>query len=428
MVREGTIPVVYVAMCADLLHHGHLNVLETAATYGEVTVGVLTDKAIATYKQPPMLPFDERMRIVRALSVVDVVVGQHTLDYTTNVVELKPAYVVHGGPVQEQVRSKLIAALDSYGGKLLEIPYTDGISSTQLRDGVNAHGVTPAHRAAKLRRLINLKPMVRVMEAHNGLSGRIADTLRYDTGSEIREFDALWESSFTDSASKGQPDTEVVDFTSRVQTINQILEVTTKPLIVDGDTGGQVDHCCSMVRTLERLGVSAVIIEDKECPKRNSLLDGAVHKQATIRDFCIKMWESKRAQVTKEFMVVARIESLITGAGMEDALNRAFEYGEAGADAIMIHSKKDTPDEVLEFCKRYRWGLPIVVVPTTYAKVTEGELIEAGVSMVIYANQLLRASYRAMKYVAGAILRGERAADAHGHCAPLEDIFKAVQP
>lgn len=421
---------VYVAMCADLLHHGHLNVIGMARTYGTVVVGLLTDKAIASYKSPPMLAFEERKRIVESIKGVDRVVAQETLDYTANLCELKPAYVVHGGRVQEGARRGVIEALRAWKGKLIEIPYTKGISSTKLRDGVRAHGITPADRKSKLRRLIELKPIVRVMEAHNGLSGRMVESMRHDVGGDIREFDAIWESSLTDSASKGKPDTELVDFTSRLQTVEQILEVTTKPLIVDGDTGGHVDHFVFAVKTLERLGVSAVIIEDKKFPKQNSLLNKATHEQESATEFRGKIWSGKRAQVTDEFMIIARIESLIVGETMGHAISRAEHYTDEGADGIMIHSKAKEPTEILEFCKQYRergMKAPLIVVPTTYNTVTEKELIDAGVSVVIYANHLLRSSYLAMRNVAKRILDEGRASAAESFCIPVSELFEVVK-
>ena len=422
--------VVYVPMCADLIHHGHINVIEKAQEYGKVVVGLLTDEAIASYKSPPMIPYEHRERIIMNIRGVDSIVSQSTLDYVPNLRNLRPDFVVHGGRVQEGAREGAIEALKEWGGKLVEIPYTKGISSTQLRDEVNKGGIMPADRESKLRRLIELKPIVRVMEAHNGLSGRIVDSTRFEIGGEVREFDAIWESSLTDSASKGKPDTELVDLTSRLQTIEQILEVTTKPLIVDGDTGGHIDHFTFTVKTLERLGVSAIIIEDKVFPKRNSLLVDATHVQESPEAFCKKIKAGKSAQVTDEFMIVARIESLILGLSIDDALSRAELYINAGADGILIHSKMKSPVEVLEFCRQYReksLHTPLFVVPTTYNSILETELIEAGVSVVIYANHLLRSSYLAMKHVAMVILDKQRSAAVEFCCLPVAELFEVVK-
>ncbi len=424
---------VYVAMCADPLHHGHINVIEYARHVhrsGQVVIGLLTDKAIASYKQPPVIKYEDRLRVVKSLEGLYGIVAQDTLDYVPNLKKYKPRYVVHGGRVQESVRDGIIEALRSWGGELIEIAYTEGISSTKMRDAIASNGVMPEDREKKLRRLISLKPIVRVMEAHNGLSGLIVGQMRYDDGGKVKEFDAIWESSLTDSASKGKPDTELVDFTSRLQTVEQILEVTTKPLIVDGNTGGHQDHFAYAVRTLERLGVSAVIIEDKIFPKQNSLLDEGIHAQVSKELFSLKIKAGKNAQVTNEFMVIARIESLIAGETLENAIVRAEAYIEAGADGIMIHSKKKDPAEILEFCQEYhKRGMkaPLVVVPTTYNTITESELIDAGVSVVIYANHLLRSSYLAMRNVARRVLEAGQASVAEPFCIPIPELFRAVK-
>ena len=374
-------------MAADYLHVGHVNIINEAAKYGEIIVGLLTDEAIASYKRVPVSTYEQRKKVVESLKGVSKVVPQYTLDYVANLRELKPDYVVHGDDwktnPQRHTRQRVIDALKEWGGELIEPAYTRGISSTLLIEDQKRVGVTPDHRRKMLKKLIDLKPIVRVIEAHSGLSALVAENTKF----EGREFDAIWESSFTDSASKGKPDIELVDFTSRTQTINEILEVTTKPLIVDGDTGGLAEHFVYMVKTLERLGVSAVIIEDKTFPKRNSLLEDAVHIQDTVEGFCHKIKAGKRARVTGDFMVIARIESLIAGKSVEDALSRAEAYVEAGADSIMIHSKDVSADKILAFCREYRnlkRIVPLVAVPTTYNAITEEELIEAGVSIVIY--------------------------------------------
>jgi len=422
--------VVYVPMCGDLIHHGHINVIEKALEYGTVIVGVLTDEAIAGYKSPPLLTYEHRVHIMKSIKGVSRVIPQTTLDYVPNLCLLHPDYVIHGGKVQASVRVGAIDALNEWGGKLIEIPYTKGISSTILRDAIAKEGITPSDRASKLRRLIELKTIVRVLEAHNGLSGLIVEKTRLVIGGETREFDAIWESSLTDSASKGKPDTEVVDFTSRVQTIEQILEVTTKPLIVDGDTGGPENHFVFMVKTLERLGVSAVIIEDKIFPKQNSLLEKVIQIQEKPEIFCRKIEAGKGAQITDDFMIIARVESLIAGKTVADALKRAKMYIDSGADGIMIHSKKKDPKEILEFCKRYQKfknRIPLVAVPTTYNSITEDELKSAGVSIVIYANHLLRSGYVAMKEVAKIILSKRRAEEAEASCFPVKSIFEIVK-
>ena len=436
---------VYVAMSADIIHPGHLNIIKEAAKLGDVTVGVLTDAAIASYKRLPYMNYEQRAAVVRALKGVTEVIPQNELNYIPNLLKLKPDFVVHGTDWREGVQAKtrqgVIDTLAQWGGKLVEPEYTPGISSTQLNKAIREVGTTPDIRRRRLRRLLNAKPIVRVMEAHSGLSGLIVENTsamvpkdRADpNGAQVKhEFDAMWLSSLTDSTLKGKPDNESVDITSRLRTVNDILEVTTKPIIYDGDSGGLPEHFTFLVRSLERLGVSAVVIEDKVGLKQNSLFEtGNVQKQASIEDQCHKIKVGKQAQITDDFMIFARCESLITGAGEDDAINRCRAYIEAGADGIMIHSKAKTPDEIKSFVKRFRAEVsadkPIVVVPSTYSQITEAELAAIGVNIVIYANQLLRAAYPAMKKCAERILECERAQEASAElCMPIKEIISLI--
>ena len=436
---------VYVAMSADIIHPGHLNIIKEAAKLGDVTVGVLTDAAIASYKRLPYMNYEQRSAVVRALKGVTEVIPQEQLDYIPNLLKLKPDYVVHGTDwregVQAKTRQRVIDTLATWGGKLVEPEYTEGISSTQLNKAIREVGTTPDIRRRRLRRLLNAKPIVRVMEAHSGLSGLIVENTSVmvpkdpadPNGAKVRhEFDAMWLSSLTDSTLKGKPDNESVDITSRLRTVNDILEVTTRPIIYDGDSGGLPEHFVFLVRSLERLGVSAVIIEDKVGLKQNSLFEtGNVQKQADIDDQCHKIKVGKQAQITDDFMIFARCESLITGAGEDDAIIRCRAYCDAGADGIMIHSKAKTPDEITSFVRRFRAEVsadkPIVVVPSTYSQVTESELISIGVNIVIYANQLLRAAYPAMKRCAERILECERAQEASAElCMPIKEIISLI--
>jgi len=413
---------IYVGMSGDYIHHGHINIIQRATKYGEVIVGLLTDKAIVSYKRIPLMSYKQRKRVIENIKGVSQVVPQFTLDYVSNLRKYKPDYIIHGDDwktgVQKETRERVIEVLKEWGGKLIEVPYTKEISSTSLMDYKRRGGITPQCRRKLLRRLLELKSIVRVMEAHSGLSALVVENTK---------FDAIWESSFTDSTSKGKPDIELVDFTSRVRTINEILEVTTKPLIVDGDTGGPIDHFVYMVKTLERLGISAVIIEDKVFPKQNSLLEEARHIQEDIDKFCCKIRAGKQARITQDFMIFARIESLIAGKSVEDALIRAGAYIEAGADGIMIHSKDESPDKILEFCRKYRKfenKVPLIVAPTTYCIVTEEELKVVGISIVIYANHLLRGGYKAMLNVAKKILKNRRAYEAEVECYSIKELFK----
>lgn len=425
---------VYVGMCADFIHHGHINIIERARSLGKVIIGLLTDEAIASYKRVPFLDYEQRKRIIENIRGVEQVIPQHVLDYVPNLLEVKPDYVVHGDDwrtgIQAETRERVIATLGEWGGKVIEIEYTDGISSTSLVDRLSAIGVTPERRRGMLRRLLEIKPLVRIMEAYNGLTGLIVENTKVTKDGVISQFDGMWEGSLTDSTSKGKPDIMAVDLTSRLNTIEQILEVTTKPMIVDGDTGGLMEHFIFTVRSLERLGVSAVIIEDKVGPKRNSLLGITTEQvQDSVTDFAQKITVGKRAQVTDDFMIIARIESLILGAGMDDALVRAGAYVRAGADGIMIHSKSQTPNEILAFCYRYKqfdYRVPLVVVPSTYSRVTEDELVGAGVRVVIYANQLLRSAYPAMLKTAVLILESGRAYEVEEYCMTIKDLIELV--
>jgi len=425
---------VYVAMSADLIHPGHLNIINEARKYGDVILGLLTDRAIASYKRLPFLTFEQRKVIVENIKGVSRVVPQSTLDYVPNLRKIKPDYVVHGDDwqtgVQRETRQRVIDALKEWGGELIEPKYTPGISSTQLNVAVKEIGTTPGIRLKRLRRLLASKELVTILEAHNGLTGLIVENTQIKRNGSLREFDGMWLSSLTDSTAKGKPDIGCVDLTSRVNTLKDILEVTTKPIIYDGDSGGLAEHFEFMVRTLEREGVSAVIIEDKIGLKKNSLFGTDVEQtQDTIENFSQKISRGKQAQVTDDFMIIARIESLILKSGMENALKRAKAYINSGADGIMIHSKEKTPDEILTFCKKYHrfvQKVPLVVVPSTYDSITETELKHAGVRIVIYANQLLRSAYPAMVKTAETILENQRAVECSKICMPIKKILTLI--
>lgn len=419
---------VYIGMSADLIHPGHMNILKEAAKYGEVIVGLLTDKAIASYKRLPALTYDQRKEIISNIKHVFTVVPQDTLDYTKNLKTYKPDYVVHGDDwkqgIQKEVRQKVIDTLSSWGGELIEVPYTKGISSTQLHNSLKEIGTTPEIRQKKLRRLIENKPIVRILEAHNGLTGIIAENVSY----ENNEFDGIWMSSLTDSTAKGKPDIELID---RYGTLNDVLEVTTKPIILDGDTGGKPEHFAFTVKTLERLGVSAVIIEDKVGLKKNSLFGTDVKQtQDSIEGFCKKIKVGKSSLVRNDFMIISRIESLILKAGLEDALKRAKAYIDAGVDGVMIHSKEEDPTEIFNFCDAYSKfdkKVPLVVVPSSYNSVTEDILIEKGANIVIYANHLLRSAYPAMVKTAESILKNKRSKEASdNYCMSIKEILNLI--
>lgn len=425
---------VYVAMSADIIHHGHLNILNKARELGEVIVGLHTDEVITEYWRKPILKYNERKTIVENIKGVSQVVPQDTLDQIPNLLRYKPKYVVHGDDwkkgIQRNLRERVIDTLKEWDGQLIEIPYTEGVSISKLEDTLNSIGTTPEERLKRLKNDIYEKPVVRVLEAHNGLTGLIAEKTKVEQDGKIKEFDAMWVSSLCDSTAKGKPDIELVDLTSRLNTINDILEVTTKPIIVDGDTGGLTEHFVFTVKTLERLGVSAIIIEDKVGLKKNSLFGTDVaQSQDSIEHFCEKISQGKQARVTDDFMIIARIESLILKAGMDDAINRAKAYIEAGADGIMIHSKEKDGSEIKEFCRIYNElenRVPLVVVPTTYGHIKEREFYDMGVNVVIYANHLIRSAYPAMRKTAETILSNERCLEANEICMPIKEILTLI--
>jgi phosphoenolpyruvate phosphomutase / 2-hydroxyethylphosphonate cytidylyltransferase len=427
--------VVYMGMSADLVHPGHLNIIKKGRELGRVIIGLLTDEAIASYKRVPYLAFEQRKIIMENIAGVSEVVAQETLDYTFNLQQIKPDYVVHGDDwktgVQQSTRQKVIETLSQWGGKLVEVPYTGGISSTSIQKALKETGTTPENRLKRLKRILAVKPCMRVLEAHNGLSGLIVEnTLFTDENGTTNEFDAMWISSLTDSMAKGKPDIEAVDITSRLQTLNDMLEVTTKPVIFDGDTGGKTEHFVFTVRSLERLGISAIVIEDKTGLKRNSLIEEqSSQEQESIEAFCEKIQAGKKSCVTGDFMIIARIESLILGKKMEDALARADAYIKAGVDGIMIHSKSHDGKEILDFARQFKLfknKVPLVAVPTTYNELTWMQLQEAGFNIVVYANHLLRSAYPAMLSSAQSILRYNRSKEAEEKLITVKDLFNLI--
>lgn len=426
---------VYLGMIGDIMHPGLINIINEGAKYGDVIIGLFTDKAISTHKRLPYLNYEQRKNVIENIRGVSCVVPQDDWSYVPNLVKYKPDYIIHGDDWKEgsdkYLREEVFKVMESLGGKVIEIPYTKGISASGLKETIDSLGVTPQARLASLRRLITAKPIVRILESHNGLTGLIAEHTGVDVNGQHREFDGMWASSLTDSTSKGKPDIEAVDLTTRLHDLNDTLEVTTKPVIFDGDTGGKVEHFVFTVRTLERLGISAVIIEDKVGLKQNSLFGtDAVQTQDTIEGFCAKIKAGKNAQITEDFMVIARIESLIAGKSVEDALERAFAYVAAGADGVMIHSKNKDGMDIKEFCQRFREKdvhTPIVAVPTTYNQFTEEELAEWGINIVIYANHMLRSAYPAMVKCAESILVNSRSLEAsEQYCMPIKQILNLI--
>ncbi len=425
---------VYVAMSADLLHPGHINILKIAAEKGRVVVGLLTDEAIASYKKAPTMRWDDRRIVIENLSYVDEVVKQETLDYTNNLKEIKPKIVVHGDDwktgVQKNVRNKVIEVLKEWNGELLEVPYTEGISSTEIKNQIKRNGITPDLRRTSLKNSLDIKDYLTFADIHNPLSALVIENTKISNDLGYSEFDGMWASSLTDSTSRGKPDIEAVDFSSRFISLNEVLEVTTKPIIYDADTGGLPEHFSFTVRNLERAGVSAVVIEDKTGLKRNSLHGTDVDQtQDSIENFSNKISIGKDSASTDDFMIIARIESLILDKGLDDALNRANAYIDANADGILIHSRKESASEIFEFCKEYKKfkkQRPLVVVPTSYNHVYEKELSQNGVSIIIYANHLLRAAYPSMVQTAEMILTNKRSLEADDHLISIKEILNLI--
>lgn len=425
---------VYVCFCTDVIHEGHLNIIEQAKKYGDVVIGALSDEALIKYNRFPTIPLEERVALYKRIDGINSVVVQNTVMYEDVINELHPDYVVHGdnwksGP-EAAIRNNVIKLLSAYGGKLIEIPYTYNDKVKKIDSQLKEKLSMPEYRRRRLRQLLNLTPVVKVMEAHSGITGLIVEKTVVEENGELNQFDAMWVSSLCDSTAKGKPDIELVDMSSRLRTIDDIMEVTTKPIILDGDTGGLTEHFVYNVRTLERMGVSAVIIEDKTGLKKNSLFGTEVEQtQDSIENFCEKISAGKKAQLTDEFMIIARIESLILEKGMDDALARARAYVKAGADGVMIHSRKKDPSEILEFCDLFRSDdkdTPIVVVPSSFNTITEAELASHGVNIVIYANQLTRSAFPAMQKTAEDILRFHRAKEVDDRLMPIKEIITLI--
>ncbi len=426
---------VYVGLAVDIIHEGHINILKTANKYGDVIVGLLTDEAIASYKNIPHLDYKRRKIIVQNIKYVKKVIPQTTLSYVSNLNLVRPDYVVHGDDwkkgIQKQTRRDVIKTLKKWSGKLIEPKYTKNISSTIIKNKILEIGASPQNRVSRLKRMFYSKNIVRILESHNSLTGLIIENLRLNKKNKIIEFDGMWSSSLTDSATKGKPDNSSLDFSARISSLNDMMDVTSKPLVFDADNGGQIEHLPYLIRSLERSGVSAIIMEDKIGLKRNSLFKNQTDtKQDKPHLFAKKIRKICSSRQLDDFMVIARIESFIVGKGLKDALKRAEVYSKAGADAVLIHSKEKTPNEIFSFAKEFKKSknfIPLVSVPSTYSKVYEKELIKNGFKMVIYANQLLRAAYPAMEHAARRILEKGRAFEIDKKIIPIKEIINLIK-
>ena len=423
---------VYLAFSADFLHNGHIKILKKASSYGKVIVGVLTDDAINSFKKIPLLNFEQRKLIFENLKLVDKVVAQKTLDYRPNLRKIKPEFVIHGDDwkngVLKKTRSQVINELKKWSGKLIELKYTKNISSSEIKDQIYQIYKNKNNRTSFLRRLINIKDIVRIVETHSPLASILAERKKITSKNEVKEFDGFWSSSLADSLLKGKPDNQSLELSKRISGIDDIMDVTSKPLIIDADNGGRIEHISFLVKTLERIGVSAMIIEDKKGLKRNSLFGNQSGvKQESIKDFSKKIKEIKKYRISKDFLIVARIESLILNRGMDNALNRAIAYSKAGADLVMIHSKEKKPKEIFQFSKKFKQSkfyVPLVSVPTSYSKTYEKDLIKNGFKIVIYANHLLRASYYSMNKTLDSILKHGRAFESEKN---IEKVSKLLE-
>ena len=426
---------VYVGLSADIMHEGHINILKIANSYGDVIVGLLTDQAIASYKNIPYLDYKKRKVVIENMKYVKKVIPQKTLDYVENLKLIKPDYVVHGDDwksgVQKKTRERVVSTLKKWSGKLIEPKYTKNISSTLIKNKITEIISTPENRVSRLKRLIYSKNIVRILESHNSLTGLIIENLKIIKNNKKIEFDGMWSSSLTDSATKGKPDNSSVDFSSRITSLNEMLDVTSKPLVFDADNGGQLEHLPFLIRSLERAGTSAIIMEDKIGLKKNSLFKNQTGaKQDKPEIFAKKIKKICKTRQSKDFMVIARIESFILGKGLKDALKRAEIYSKAGADGILIHSKEKTPKEIFSFAKKFKKSrnyVPLVSVPSTYSKVYERDLIKNGFKLVIYANQLLRAAYPAMENAAKSILNKSRAFEIDKKIIPIKEIINLIK-
>jgi len=434
MKKNKNIKKVYVGFAADILHEGHINILKIASKLGEVTVGLLTDSAISSYKKLPHLNYKQRKIILKNIKFVKKVLPQDTLDYTKNLLSLKPHYVVHGDDwkfgIQRKIREQVIKTLKKWSGKLVEPKYTKNISSSKIKSKIIELGTSPENRKSKLKRLIDAKKIVRIIESHNAFTGLIAENLKLIKNQKFLEFDGMWSSSLTDSAIRGKPDNQAVDYSTRILGLNEILDVTTKPIIFDADNGGKIEHISYLIRTLERVGISAIVIEDKVGLKRNSLFKNQIGvKQDSIENFCKKLKKAKETKISDDLFIVARIESFILGKDLKDAMRRGEAYSQAGADAILIHSKEKYPNQIFSFSKNFlksKFFKPLIAVPSTFSRTYEHELINNGFKVVIYANHFLRAIHPAILNVAKMILKNQRSFEAEKKISSINEVINLI--
>ena len=424
---------IYLSLAAEIMSDAHLKLIKKAQSYGNVIIGLLTDKAVSEYRSLPLIDYNQRYEILKKVKGIYKVIKQDTWDFTFNLKKIKPEYVIHGDDwkfgIQKKIRLKILKTIKAWNGKLIEVPYTKNDKVSLVHDKIKSHYFNNESRVSRLKRLIEAKPIVRALESHNSLTGLIIENMNFIKKNKFYEFDAMWSSSLTDSAVRGKPDNQSVDYSTRINALNEILDVTNKPVIFDADNGGRIEHLPFLVRSLERSGVSAIVLEDKIGLKKNSLFKNQKGvNQDSIRDFSKKIKTCNSSKLSKDFFVVARIESLILGKPVSEALKRAFAYTKAGANAILIHSKENNPRKIFEFAKSYKkkCSLPLIAVPSTYSKTRESELIKNGFNIVIYANHLLRAAYPAMNSIAKSILTNGRSSDIEKKIVPIKEIISLL--
>ena len=423
---------VYIALSADILHRGHINILKRASKLGKVTVGLLTDKAISEYKSLPILNFQQRKIVVSSLKFIDRIVPQEKMSYVENLRKYKPKFVVHGDDwkkgILKKSRDEVLKVLKKWSGKLVEFPYTKEISSSSIKEKINSRITSKPNRVSLLQRLINAKSIVRVLETHSPLAGILAESIKIRNRETINEYDAFWSSSLTESLIRCKPDNQSVSLETRVTGLTDLLSSTSKPILFDADNGGNIEHLSYLIPSLERQGVSAIVIEDKIGPKKNSLYQNQKgSKQDTIATFAKKIKAISKIRKSKDFLIISRIESLVLGKGVNDALKRAIQYSKSGSDLILIHSKDKNPKEIYKFSKEFKktsYFIPLVAIPSTYSKTFEKDLIKNNFSVVIYANQMLRTSYLAMKKTAESILKNKRSYEAENNMTSIKDILE----
>lgn len=425
--------IIYLSLAAEIMSDAHIKLIKKAQTYGNVIIGLLTDKAVSEYRSLPLIDYNKRYGILKKIKGIYKIVEQNTWDFTPNLKKIKPDYVIHGDDwkfgIQKKIREKILKTIKAWNGKLIEVPYTKNDKVSSIHDKVKSLYFNNESRVSRLKRLIDAKPIVKILESHNSLTGLIIENTNFVKGNKYYEFDGMWSSSLTDSAVRGKPDNQSVDYSTRINALNEILDVTNKPIIFDGDNGGRLEHLPFLVRSLERSGVSAIVLEDKIGLKKNSLFKNQKGvSQDSIKDFCKKIKTCNTSKISKDFFVVARIESLILGKTVNEALKRAFAYTKAGANAILIHSKENNPKKIFKFSKLYRkkYSLPLVAVPSTYSNTKERELIKNGFNIVIYANHMLRAAYPAMNMIAKSILINGRSSQIEKKIIPIKEIISLL--